>query len=63
MRILEELWYGNVGPTEYDTIVCTEYKEVLRLITRNQEKLLDTVTDEQVELFSQYKNAVHAVPR
>ena len=36
MRILEELWYGNIEPTEYDTIACKEYKEVLRLITRNE---------------------------
>ena len=33
MRILEEFWYGNIEPTEYDTIACKEYKEVLRLIT------------------------------
>ena len=42
MRIIEELWYGNIEPTEYDTIACKEYKEVLRLITRNEEKLLAT---------------------
>ena len=52
MRILEELWYGNIEPTEYDTIACKEYKEVLRLITKNEEKLLATMTDEQKELFS-----------
>lgn len=32
MRILEEFWYGNIEPPEYDTIACKEYKEVLRLI-------------------------------
>ena len=58
MRILEELWYGNIEPTEYDTIACKEYKEVLRLITRNEEKLLATMTDEQKELFSRYTDAV-----
>ena len=35
MRLLEEFWYGNIEPTEYDTNACKEYKEVLRLITRN----------------------------
>ena len=58
MRILEELWYGNIEPTEYDTIACKEYKEALRLITRNEEKLLATMTDEQKELFSRYTDAV-----
>ena len=59
MRILEELWYGNIEPTEYDTIAGKEYKEVLRLITKNEEKLLATMTDDQKELFSRYTDAVH----
>lgn len=25
MRILEEFWYGNIEPTEYDTSSCKEY--------------------------------------
>ena len=58
MRILEEFWYGNIEPTEYDTIAYKEYREVLRLITRNEEKLIATMTDEQKELFSQYTDAV-----
>lgn len=47
MRLLEEFWYGNIEPTEYDTNACKEYKEVLHLITRNEEKLQATMTDEQ----------------
>lgn len=35
MRILEEFWYGNIEPTEYDTTACKEYDEILRLITVN----------------------------
>ena len=58
MRILEEFWYGNIEPTEYDTIACKEYKEVLRLFNRNEEKLLATMTDEQKELFSRYTDTV-----
>ena len=58
MRLLEEFWYGNIEPTEYDTNACKEYKEVLRLITRNEEKLLATMTDDQKELFSRYTDAV-----
>lgn len=44
MRLLEEFWYGNIEPTEYDTNACKEYKEVLHLITRNEEKLQATMT-------------------
>ena len=42
MRILEEFWYGNIEPTEYDTSSCKEYKKLLELICRNEEKLRAT---------------------
>lgn len=58
MRILEEFWYGNIEPTEYDTTTCKEYKEMLQLITRNEDKLLASMTDEQKELFSRYTDSV-----
>ena len=50
MKLLEEFWYGNIEPTEYDTAACKEYKEALRLITRNEERLQASMTDEQKEL-------------
>ena len=53
MRILEEFWYGNIEPTEYDTS-SKEYKKLQELICRNEEKLRATMTDEQKELFSKY---------
>ena len=58
MKLLEEFWYGNIEPNEYDTNACKEYKEALRLITRNEERLQATMTDEQKELFAQYMDAV-----
>ncbi len=58
MNLLEEFWYGNIEPTEYDTNACEEYREVFRLITQNEEKHQATMTDEQKELFSQYTDAV-----
>ncbi len=24
MKLLEEFWYGNIKPTEYDTFACKE---------------------------------------
>ena len=30
MNILEEFWYGNIEPAEYDTSSGKEYKELLR---------------------------------
>ena len=61
MRILEEFWYGNIEATEYDTSSCKEYKKLLELICRNEEKLQATMTDEQKELFSRYTDAVREV--
>ena len=45
MRILEEFWYGNIEPTEYDTSSCKEYKKL-------------TLTDEQKALFEKYADCV-----
>ena len=47
MNILEELWYGNIEPAEYDIAPSKEYKELLQLISRNEDKLLATMTDAQ----------------
>jgi len=58
MSILEEFWYGNIEPTEYDTSSSKEYKEMLQLISRNEEKLLAIMTDEQKDLFSRYQDCV-----
>ena len=57
MRLLEEFWYGNIEPTEYDTSY-KEYKKLQELICRNEEKLRAAMTDEQKELFSRYTAAV-----
>ena len=58
MSILEELWYGNIEPTEYDTSPCKEYKKALQLVNRNEEELHATMTDAQKELFSRYADSV-----
>lgn len=57
-NILEEFWYGNLEPSEYDTSPSTEYKELLQLISRNKEKLLANMTDTQKDLFSRYQDCV-----
>ena len=58
MRILEEFWYGDIEPTEYNTSSCKEYKKLLELICRTEEKLQATMTDEQKELFEKYSDCV-----
>ena len=58
MSILEELWYGNIEPAEYDIAPDKNYKEMLQLISRNEDKLLATMTDAQKELFTKYADCV-----
>ena len=58
MSILEELWYGNIEPAEYDIAPSKEYKDLLQQISRNEDKLLATMTDTQKELFTKYADCV-----
>ena len=57
MSVLEDFWYGNIEPSEYDTS-AKEYKEALQRISRNEESLQDTLTDSQRKLFAQYLDSV-----
>ena len=61
MSILEGFWYGNLDPAEYDANPSEEYKELIRLISRNEEKLLAIMTDEQKDLFFRYQDCVREV--
>ena len=50
-NILEEFWYGNIEQSEYDASPDPEYKEILQMISRNENKLLATMNDIQKDLF------------
>ncbi len=58
MRILEELWYGNIEPTEFGASFSQEYKELRKLVDRNETDLRATMTDAQKELFTRYLESV-----
>lgn len=58
MKILEELWYGNIEPTEYDTSSCKEYTALLEQVCRQEEKLQAALNAEQKELFIKYSDCV-----
>ena len=58
MRILEELWYGNIEPTDYGTSPSPKYRELRRLVDRNETDLRATMTDAQKELFTWYLESV-----
>ena len=58
MNILEEFWYGNIEPAEYDISSSKEYKELLQLISRYEDKLVATMTEEQKDLFIKFVDCV-----
>ncbi len=58
MDILEELWYGNITPTEYSRIENSDnYKDALRLVNQNQERLKAVLNDEQKDLLERLLTA------
>lgn len=58
MDILEELWYGNITPTEYSRIENNaKYKKALNLVNQNQERLKESLTDEKKELLDKLLTA------
>ena len=59
MTILENLWYGNIRPVEEFVDGNAEYRNLLRLVGNNREKLEATLSSEQAELFEKFYTAVN----
>ena len=57
MSILEELWYGNINPSE-DREISDAEKELVELIARHQEYLTSTLKDKELEEFKKYIECV-----
>ena len=65
MTLLEKLWYGNVHPVEGFLEGNKEYKNLLRIAAKDQERLSASLSPEQAELFEKYESAakeMHSVP-
>ena len=59
MTTLENLWYGNIRPVEQFVEDNAEYRNLLRLVGNNREKLEASLTPEQAELFEKYYTAAN----
>lgn len=59
MTALENLWHGNIRPVEQFVEGNAEYRNLLRLVGNNREKLEATLTHEQAELFEKYYTSVN----
>ena len=56
MNTLEDLYYGNIVPNEKCAKLDDEVKELLKLLNRNEEKLLVIFSEEQKINFEKYKD-------
>lgn len=57
MSILQELWYGNINPSE-DKEVSDDEKELVELMARHQEYLTSKLKDKELEEFKKYIECV-----
>ena len=51
MKTIEDLYLGKISPCENMIRGNDKYKDLLRLYSNNQEKLLSTLTEEQKERY------------
>lgn len=55
--ILEEFAYGNLSPEAQTFHRNSEYGEAMRMLTRNEEYLLERLNEEEKILFEKYIDA------
>lgn len=54
--IIAELFYGDITPSERSYCKTGEYAHILQLVTRNEEKLTETLSEAQKETFEKFKD-------
>lgn len=54
--ILEEMWYDNISPQTDSRKDIPEMKQLMGYIVRHHENLLNTMTDEQRNIFERYED-------
>ena len=54
--MIKELWRGNVMPPEDSRHNTPEMKQLLEYISRHNDDLLKTMTDEQKEIFEKFED-------
>ena len=57
MTTLEDLYYGNIHPSERDIKKSSRESALLRLLLKNENDLIATLTEQQKEIFQKCKDA------
>ena len=56
MTTLEDLYYGNISPWERDKKRGSRMDKLVKLICKNEESLMSTLTEQQKETFERFKD-------
>ena len=59
MKILDELWYGNIAPFEQCSRGDKRFAEMLKLMNQNREELVRSLTDKQKETLEKYEETAN----
>ena len=54
--IIEELYYGNISPSDRDIIRGGKFKNFLKIVTQNEDELMQMLTQAQQETFEKFKD-------
>ena len=57
MKILEQLWYNGLHPSESLSPTDKRYRECLDLVIENEEKLLSMLPDEIKEAYDKFTDS------
>ena len=64
MKILDELWYGNIAPFEQSASGDKRFAELLKLVNQNRDELVRSLTDKQKETLEKFEdcmNEMHSI--
>ena len=56
MTILEDLWYGNVRPTERSITRGGRLDNLMKLLCQNEDDLMSGLSEKQKESFDKFKD-------
>lgn len=58
MKVIENLFYGNISPCEKTLTRGSEYSRLLQLAAKNEEKLSSLLSPQQTEQFEKLKECI-----
>ena len=53
MSMLQELWFGNVNPSE-DKVITDEEQRLVELMAMHQEKLMSSLSNDDLDSFKKF---------